>query len=222
MNDLPKDRPPSERSSRTFGILALCSHLLCLLGAPFAALFGILALVRHGRARREHEAARDRLAVPGNAGQVMGIVALAGLVMTLPMTGIVSAIAIPALLGQRARARAKAVHEMVAIAAAETARTANALRDASGRIPDGGRVIQEVLRKPEFSLPQARNPYGGSKCPYRVGPTAGPGTVSLTFHAAYLDAASGRTYPAILVEGCFADPARPQAPVLKVVAVALD
>jgi hypothetical protein len=82
MNDSPAPlsavlpHPPSAGKAKLFGILGICSHLLCLLGAPFAVLFGILALVRHGRAKREHAEYPKACARPYATGFVTGLVAL--------------------------------------------------------------------------------------------------------------------------------------------------
>lgn len=222
MPNPPLDPPPSERSARNFGIAALCSHLLCLLGVPFAIGFGIMAILRHGRARREHEAERARYAGPSSAGLAMGIIALSGLLMVVPVTGIVSAIAIPALLGQRSRARVKAVQRMVGDAAAEVARVSD---DLKGRQPEawgGPQVIRQVLANPAFQAPAAANPYGGTASPYVQGPSTGPGVVGLAFVPAFHDAVSGQTYPAVILEGRFVDPAKGPAEARVIKAVALD
>jgi hypothetical protein len=161
-------QPPSAKSSKTFGILGLCSHLLCLLGAPFAIIFGILALVRHSRAKREHAANPEAYAPPRSTGLVTGIVALALLVTVLPATGMVAAISIPALLAQRERARTRAVEYLVYQANAEIARTADELRAQTGARPDPEAVVQAVLARPEFQAPKAKNPYGGTESPFRL------------------------------------------------------
>ncbi len=218
----PQPPPPSERSSRNFGIAALCSHLLCLLGVPFAISFGILAIVRHGRAKREHEAERERYASPGSAGLAMGIIALSGLLMVVPTTGIVSAIAIPALLGQRSRVRVKAVHHMVSRAAVEAARVSDELKGRQPEAWSGQRVVAQVLADPAFQVPAAVNPYGGAGAPFVQGAAPGPGMVGLTFVPDYRDPASGQVYPAVVIEGCFLDPAKGQAEARIHKAVALD
>lgn len=220
MNRLPS--PPSERSARNYGIAALCSHLLCLLGAPFAIGFGIMALVRHGRAKREHEAERARYASPSSSGLAMGIIALSGLLMVLPVTGIVSAIAIPALLGQRSRARIKVVHSMVGNAAAEAARVSDGLKAAQPEAWSGPQVISRVLANPSFQVPAAANPYGGTGPAFVAGPPTGPGVVGLTFRPAYQDPASGQTFQAVVVEGLVLDPGKGMAESRVIKAVALD
>jgi len=173
-------QPPSAKSSKTFGILGICSHLLCLLGAPFAILFGVLALTRHGRAKREHAAEPGAYAPPAATGLVTGIVALVMLVTVLPFTGIVAAIAIPAVLGPREKARIRAVEAPVYRADAEIARTADDLRGQTGVRPDPEAVTKAVLARPDFKAPQAKNPYGGAESPYRLAEEpAIPGEVAL-------------------------------------------
>jgi type II secretory pathway pseudopilin PulG len=201
VGELPQ--PPSAKSSKTFGILGICSHLLCLLGAPFAILFGILALVRHGRAKQEHAADPASYAPPTATGLVTGIVALVMLVTVLPMTGIVSAIAIPALLGQREKAKIRAVESLMNNIAGELARTADAQRARQPReeLRAEG-VALEVLNQPNFRYPVAKNPYGGELTPYRLAP--GPlrsGEVALEPVQRFTDPVNGAENPAIVIRG---------------------
>ena len=179
VGELPQ--PPSAKSSKTFGILGICSHLLCLLGAPFAILFGILALVRHGRAKKEHAADPASYAPPTATGLVTGIVALVMLVTVLPMTGIVSAIAIPALLGQREKAKARG---MAANLRAAEARLIRARLELEGRgiaaaeIPEA--AVDALLKDPAFQAPKTQNPYGLGVPPFLKGAEpAGLGCISL-------------------------------------------
>ncbi len=174
-------QPPSAGKAKLFGILGICSHVLCLLGAPFAILFGILALVRHARAKREQADFPDAYARPHATGFVTGLVALGLLVMTLPMTGIVSAIAIPALLGQREKAKARAVEAN--LQAAET-RLQRARRELQARGVEPSRVpgdaVDALLADPAFQPPRMRNPYAPEGPAFVKGPEpAGQGCIAL-------------------------------------------
>ncbi len=201
VGELPQ--PPSAKSSTTFGILGICSHLLCLLGAPFAILFGILALVRHGRAKKEHAADPASYAPPTATGLVTGIVALVMLVTVLPMTGIVSAIAIPALLGQREKAKIRAVEYLINNVAGELARTADGQRARKPREElFAEAVAREVLKQPNFQYPAARNPYGGEQTPYRLAPgPMRPGEVALEPVQRFSDPVNGAESPAVIIRG---------------------
>ncbi len=198
-------QPPSAKSSKTFGILGICSHLLCLLGAPFAILFGILALVRHGRAKREHAEHPESYAPPRATGLVTGIVALAMLVTVLPSTGIAAAIAIPALLGQREKAKIRAVETLMNNAAGEVARTGDALAARTPGVPVAAEaVVLDVLGRPGFRYPAAKNPYGREQTPYRMAEAPlGPGEVALQPVQAFADPGSGEVHPAVVLRGCY-------------------
>ncbi|HJW43372.1 MAG TPA: hypothetical protein VJ463_02880 [Geothrix sp.] len=101
---------PEERSAFHFGLWALLTNLLC--GCfPVSILLGVLALVRHGRAKARAAAEPDRYAPPAATGMVLGIIGMAWTIFALVYVGIISAIAIPALLGQRTRVRDKAAIE---------------------------------------------------------------------------------------------------------------
>lgn len=212
-------QPPSAKTARTFGILGICSHLLCLLGAPFAILFGILALVRHGRAKREHAADPGTYAAPFATGLVTGLVALGLLVMTLPMTGIVSAIAIPALLGQRERGRIRAMNVMVERARTEVARAAlDQQVQARGGAFSAEAAVRTVLARPEFQYPAARNPYGGEASPYHAGPEPRePGCVALEAVPDYAGAGVTAPCPAVIIRGGIRRTTGPQALITRVV-----
>ena len=113
MQDLSLPRAPGAKAAKVCGILAIVFAFTCV-GFPVAVVLGIVALVQHSKARRlvreQPEAYRP---VPAT-GLVTGIVGLVLPVFLLPVAGIVSAIAIPALLSQRSRARDKAAIEALA------------------------------------------------------------------------------------------------------------
>lgn len=96
--------PPEEATATTLGVLALVLSFVCF---PVGIVLGILALLKCQEARRAAQAQPDRFRPAKGTGQVLGILAIA-VGPVLAFLGIISAIAIPALLSQRARARDKA------------------------------------------------------------------------------------------------------------------
>lgn len=86
-----------------WGIIA--NFVLCL---PASIGLGITAIVQANKARRLAQEHPDQYRRPTSSGLVMGIASLALLAVMPPFIGIVSAIAIPAILSQRSRARDKA------------------------------------------------------------------------------------------------------------------
>jgi hypothetical protein len=99
---------PGAKGARICGILAIIFAVLCV-GIPVAIVLGIVALVLHSKAKRLATESPETYRMPTNSGMVLGIVGLCTPVIMLPFAGIVSAIAIPAILGQRARARDRVV-----------------------------------------------------------------------------------------------------------------
>lgn len=99
---------PGAKAARICGILAVVFAVTCIC-FPLGIVLGIVALVKHSRAQKSARANPENYAQPGQTGLITGILGLVlALLFALPGIGIVSAIAIPALLGQRARARDKA------------------------------------------------------------------------------------------------------------------
>jgi hypothetical protein len=95
---------PGAKASWHCGLWAMITMFLCF---PAALVLAIVAIVQNGKAKRLAEAIPDTYRRPGSAGLVMGILALVMLPF-LAILGIVVAISIPALIGQRERARDKA------------------------------------------------------------------------------------------------------------------
>lgn len=95
---------PGASTAKTTGILSIILGFLCF---PIGLVLAIVALVQHQKAQRAFAANPGSFLPVGNTGLVTAIV---GLIMpvVLALIGIVAAIAIPALLGQRSRARDKA------------------------------------------------------------------------------------------------------------------
>jgi prepilin-type N-terminal cleavage/methylation domain-containing protein len=129
------------------------------------------------------------------------------LLLVLAIIGIISAIAIPALLGQREKAKAKATQSMVANIAGELARVNDDLRAKGGSTPPtAAAVVSAVLKLSNYKFPAAKNPYGGSAAPYQTG-AAGTalGLIYLTPASAYSDPATSKVYPAVTVTGTYKD-----------------
>ena len=126
------------------------------------------------------------------------------LLLVLAIIGIISAIAIPALLGQREKAKAKATQSMVANVAGELARVNDDLRQKSSTAPSPSSVVTAVLTLSNYKYPAAKNPYGGTTAPYSSG-TAGttPGMVYLTGNSSYPDPATGNKYPAVVISATY-------------------
>lgn len=101
---------PGARGAKLCGLWSILASLTCL-GIPVGIALAIIALVKQAKAARAARENPDAYEAPTAAGLVMGILGLAMPILMLPFLGIVSAIAIPALLSQRARARDKAAME---------------------------------------------------------------------------------------------------------------
>jgi len=95
---------PGAKGAKICGILSLVFSITCLVGI----ILGIVALVMQSKAKRLARDFPQDYSAPTGTGLVTGILGLVMSVMMLPILGVVSAIAIPALLGQRSRARDKA------------------------------------------------------------------------------------------------------------------
>ena len=125
------------------------------------------------------------------------------LLLVLAIIGIIAAIAIPALLGQREKAKAKAVGSLVANIAAECTRVNDDLREKNGTAPTAASVVAAVKSLPNYQYPAVKNPYGGGATPYTAAaaPTT-DGEVSLDAQESYTDpAVAGNVYKAIVITG---------------------
>ena len=125
------------------------------------------------------------------------------LLLVLAIIGIISAIAIPALLGQREKAKAKATQSMVANVAGELARVNDDLRQKSSTPPSPTSVINAVLSLSNYKYPAAKNPYGGTAAPYINGSATGNGIVGLVGNASYVDPATNNKYPAVTISATY-------------------
>lgn len=126
------------------------------------------------------------------------------LLLVLAIIGIIAAIAIPALLGQRERAKAKATQTLVSNAAGELARISDSGKEVYGpSTVTASWVVGKFILLSNYAYPAAKNPYGGSTTPY-VNGTAGTalGNCYVT-PGAVADSATGRTYPAVTLTATY-------------------
>ncbi|MBI3131283.1 MAG: prepilin-type N-terminal cleavage/methylation domain-containing protein [Acidobacteria bacterium] len=124
------------------------------------------------------------------------------LLLVLAIIGIISAIAIPALLGQREKAKAKATQDNGASIAGELARVADDIREQTGAQPTATSVVTKTLLLSNFK--NAKNPYAPAGLGYTAGAAGSTlGVVYLTANPSYTDPATGRTYPAVIITPIF-------------------
>ena len=167
-----KAEAPGAKTGRVCGILAIVLALTCV-GIPVAIILGIVAIVKTGKAKSLARNYPENYALPSNSGLILGIVGLCLPVVMLPFAGIVSAIAIPALLSQRARARDKvAISNMV-----------GRLADLAGqydKLAEAKRPPEEIRSRLESYLKnspvQDRNPWDDAQPAYRWTITEGGAT----------------------------------------------
>ena len=103
-----KELAPGAKAGRICGILAIVLALTCV-GIPVAIILGIVAIAKTSKAKGLARSYPETYEMPSSAGLILGIVGLCMPIVMLPFLGIVSAIAIPALLGQRVHARDNAL-----------------------------------------------------------------------------------------------------------------
>jgi prepilin-type N-terminal cleavage/methylation domain-containing protein len=151
------------------------------------------------------------------------------LLLVLAIIGIISAIAVPALLGQRARARMQATKDNTTSVIADLTSTLGELSDppserkaglptttydgsAGSNQTKAGDAITSVMAKTNFNT--AKNPYGSGAAYIAT-------AVSTVNGAVYLDdsTANTTTDPVITVTGVFVDAKGVQATLAKTVSV---
>jgi len=166
---------PGAKAAKLCGILAIVFALTCV-GIPVAIILAIVALVQQAKAKRLAKAEPGRYQPVPATGLVTGILGLALPVLLLPFLGIVGAIAIPALLGQRERAREIAVEANLEAARSRAdAEVQAVLAKAPGQVPSPEAIIQALVADP--AIRALRNPVISSASGLRRG-TSGPlGTV---------------------------------------------
>ena len=100
------------------------------------------------------------------------------LLLVLAIIGIISAIAVPALLGQRESARQKATEAAASAVKAELVVWAEQTRKA-GNTPTAADAVAAVMAMPQFSHPAVKNAYTPTKPPYVATAAAASGDVGL-------------------------------------------
>ncbi len=119
------------------------------------------------------------------------------LLLVLAIIGIIAAIAIPALLGQREKARRRAVQDNANAIAAELARVGDDMAEKNGTPPTAQQVIDTTLLLSNYSNPtKAKNPYAAGTA-YKSG-TPSLGQVGL-IATAITDPATAQTKAAVQV-----------------------
>jgi type II secretory pathway pseudopilin PulG len=175
MPETPPIPAPGARAAKVCGILAIVFALTCA-GIPVAIVLGIIALVQHGKARRLARAEPQTYSPVPATGLVTGIIGLVLPVLMVPFLGIVSAIAIPAFLGQQERAREVAVQANLEAARrlAEAEVLAIHAR-VPGQVPSQDAILRALATDP--GLQGLRNPISPSAPAFQRGTSGPPGTV---------------------------------------------
>ena len=180
MPETPLIPAPGAKAAKVCGILAIVFALTCV-GFPVAIVLGIVALVQHGKAKRLAGAQPESyLAVPAT-GLVTGIIGLVLPVLLVPVGGMVSAIAIPALLGQRERAREMAVQANLNAALRQAEAEVLAIHArAPAQVPSQDAIIRALAADP--GIQRLRNPITPSAPAFQLGAAGLPGTVMVYGH----------------------------------------
>lgn len=169
---------PGAKAAKVCGILAIVFALTCV-GIPAALVLGIVALVQHGKAKRLARAQPGTYEAVPATGLVTGIIGLVLPVVMLPFAGIVGAIAVPALLSQRERAREVAVRaNLEAIRARVEASVASRQAQAPGQPVPLEAVFEDLLGDPELAM--LKNPLDPKGPAFRRGTEGEPGAVMLS------------------------------------------
>ena len=175
MSEASLIQAPGAKAAKTCGILAIVFALTCV-GFPIAIVLGIVALVQQAKAKRLAKAdPQTFLPVPAT-GLVTGIIGLVLPVVMLPFVGIVSAIAIPALLSQRERAREIAVQANLEAARRQAEATVLDINTKTpNQTPSQDAIIQALSRDP--LIQGLKNPMTPSAPAFQRGRSGPLGTV---------------------------------------------
>ncbi len=197
----PKEPAPGAKAAFQLGLWSVLLNVLC--GCfPVAIPLGIAAIVKHGKAERAAWAEPQRYETPTSTGKVLGIVGLCLTVVAFMVVGIISAIAMPAMLGQREKAYSRMVQIQVAQAAAQVAQVSVEQTTQTGQRVDPEKVVELVLAQEQMRFPAAKNAYNRTVSPFRRGGTpTEDGEVTLEPLAQYTDPQLNQTMPAVIVRG---------------------
>ena len=119
------------------------------------------------------------------------------LLLVLAIIGIISAIAIPALLGQRERAKAKSTQENAVAIAGECARLNDTMREAGTAISPSA-IASSVCALSSYAV--VKNPYSGAAGVYTAAASTSPGMVYLS-GGTTVDNATGLSYNSVTIVG---------------------
>ncbi len=121
------------------------------------------------------------------------------LLLVLAIIGIISAIAIPALLGQRERAKAKSTQANVDAIAGECQRVSDTLKE-GGSVLSAATIVTSVLALSNYTLPNAKNPYNGGQVAYA---TSGTTTGQVVVSGGTTVDVGGLSYQSVTVTGYY-------------------
>lgn len=180
MSDAFLTPAPGAKAAKVCGILAILFSLTCV-GIPVAIILGIVALVQQAKAKQLAKADPQTYQPVPATGLVTGIIGLVLPVLMVPFVGIVSAIAVPALLGQRERAREMVVQSNLnAVRAQAEAAVQAAQAKAPDQIPSQDALIQGLFTDP--LLQALKNPITPLAPAFQRGTTGSLGTVMVYPH----------------------------------------
>ncbi len=175
MSDVFLTPAPGAKAAKVCGILAIVFAATCV-GFPVALVLGIVAIVQHGKAKRLAKAQPEAFAPVPATGLVTGIIGLVLSVLLIPMVGVVGAIAIPAFITQRDRARSAAVQANLKTAVAQAEQTVFEMQaKAPGQVPSQESVIRALSADP--TILSLHNPFSGSAPAFQLGRSGPLGTV---------------------------------------------
>jgi type II secretory pathway pseudopilin PulG len=164
--------PPGYRTAKVCGILSICCAVTCI-GFPVAVILGIVALVKQAGAARAAREAPGTFRRPPSGALTMGIIGLVLSGLLVPTLGIGAAIAIPAFITQRDRARTLVLR-----------RNLQAVKDqAEQLVLDNGIQSPGQLAKAlqnDAALAELKNPYNPTAPALELAPAPSqPGTIAL-------------------------------------------
>lgn len=193
----PMEPAPGAKASFHLGLWSILLNVLC--GCfPVAIPLGVMAIVKHGKAERAAQAEPNRYFPPSPTGKTLGIVGLCLTVVALMVVGMISAIAIPALLGQRQRAQEHMVQSQVMILKSEIGQEAERIQMDQGRKATPEEVIDVVLaakvaERNSYARESGRSPFIKAERPDALG------EIALSGRASWFDPKLGWEVPAVVI-----------------------
>jgi len=101
---------PGAKAAKTCGILSIVFAITCV-GFPLAAILGIVALMKQASAKRLAREAPGTYRTPPSGAMAMALVGLVLAGLSIPTLGIGAAVAIPAFVTYRDKARATVLRQ---------------------------------------------------------------------------------------------------------------